>query len=131
MAVITEELKAEIVSEYETRMKEFTTPEEQAQNTVSVTTAIATEYGLSVNQVRTFAMKAGVYITKGKAAAAASTKAASTGAKRVNKAEAHKALKDIIVASQQEVDDAIVESLSGKAAVYLTAVITGAMTQGE
>lgn len=130
MAVISEELKAEIVSEYANRIAEFGSPEEQAQNTVQITQAIATEYGLSVNQVRTFAMKAGVYITKGKAAASAA-KTTSTGTKRVNKAEAHKALKDIIAASQQEVDEAIIESLSGKAAVYLTAVITSALTQGE
>lgn len=127
--VLTEEVKADIVDKYKTQIEEFESPEEQSANTVSICEGIAEEYGLSVNQVRTIAMKAGVYITKGKAAASA-PKAASTGGKRVNKAEAHQALKDIITATGGEVDEAIITSLSGKAAVYLVSVISVASTQG-
>mgnify|MGYP003573721886 CR=1 FL=1 len=48
----------------------------------------------------------------------------AAGTKRVNKADAIKALKDIISKNMIEVDDAIVDKLTGKAAVYFTTVMT-------
>ena len=111
----TDDLKAEVVEKYE---EAEPTPE----NSSDIIAELAEEYDKTVNGVRMVLIKAGVYVKKAPAAASG-TKGKSTGGGRVSKADSIQALKDAISAKGGEVDDAILDKLTAKAAVYLTGVI--------
>ena len=113
MSEWTDELKAEVVAEYE---KRDPTPE----NTMEIVDELAEEYGKTSNGIRMILTKAGSYIKKVPTKKA--TKAGSGGT-RVNKAEAIAALSAAIEGEGGDVDEEILNRLTGKAAVYFTGVI--------
>lgn len=117
----TPELKAKVVEMYEAKSP---TPE----NSTEIVKEIAEELEETANGVRLVLIQAGVYVKKD-ATAAPATKtatgakaAAGTGTKRVSKEDSIKALKDKIEAAGKEVDDEILDKLTGKAAVYLASL---------
>lgn len=112
----TDEKKAQAVEMYET---EQPTPE----NSMEVVKMIAEEIEESPNGVRMILTKAGVYVKKTPAASTGEKKAA-TGGTRVSKAAAIEALTAALGDAGQEVDEEIVNKLTGKAAQYFTTVIT-------
>ena len=110
----TDELKQQVIEAYEA---EEPTPE----TTMEAVKVVANEFGKTPNGVRMILSKAGVYVKKEAATAAKSSN--STGAKRVNKAEAIATLKATIEELGKDVDDDICDRLTGKAAVYITALL--------
>jgi transposase-like protein len=112
----TDEKKAQAVEMYET---EQPTPE----NSMEVVKMIAEEIEESPNGVRMILTKAGVYVKKTPAASTGEKKAATVGT-RVSKAAAIEALTAALGDAGQEVDEEIVNKLTGKAAQYFTTVIT-------
>lgn len=116
----TEEEKNDVVADYLAEMDKFETDEEKGANTTEVTKLLAEKYDRTPNGVRMVLIKAEAYITKQKAA----SKSETTGAKRVNKAQAHQDLKDTIARiSEDLVDEALIEKMTGAAALYFTNVI--------
>ena len=111
----TDEKKAEVIAAYEAQNP---TPE----NSMEIVAEIADEFEESPNGVRMVLTKAGVYVKKAPATKAASS--GSTGGGRVSKVAAIEALHMAINDAGQEVDEEIVSKLTGKAAMYFTAVIT-------
>lgn len=113
-----EELKAKVIAAYEAADP---TPETSTE----IIKDIAEEFEQSPNGVRMVLVQAGVYVKKEaatKETGKTATKASGTG--RVSKESAIAALRAAIVAKGQEPDDEILEKLTGKAAVYLTGVIS-------
>ena len=110
----TDELKQEVIEAYE---KLEPTPE----TTMDAVKEVANEFGKTANGVRMILSKAGVYVKK--TAATSESKSSSTGAKRVNKAEAIATLKETIKAAGKDVDEDICDRLTGKAAVYFTGLL--------
>lgn len=110
----TEELKAQVVKEYEAADP---TPE----TTMDIVKELAESFDKTPNGVRIVLSKAGVYVKK--TAGAPAKSGGSSGAKRVNKAEAIATLKEAIEKAGKEVDDDICDRLTGKAAVYFTGII--------
>ena len=92
----------------------------------AVKSAIADELGESPNGVRMILTKAEVYIKKAPAAGSSAPK--SGGGTRVSKAAAVEALAAALSDAGQEVDEDIVNKLTGKAAQYFTTIITALNT---
>lgn len=114
----TEELKAKVIEAYEAAGP---TPETSTE----IIKDIAEEFEQSPNGVRMVLVQAGVYVKKEASAGKTETKTASKeGGKRVSKESSIAALKAAIVAKGREVDDEILDKLTGKAAVYLVSVIS-------
>ena len=113
----TDEKKAEAVEMYENQNP---TPE----TSMEVVKEIAEELDESPNGVRMILTKAGVYIKKTPAKAAAS--GGSTGGTRVSKAAAIESLTAAITDMGGNVDDEILGKLTGKAAMYFTTLLTPA-----
>ena len=107
-----DEKKAAVIEAYEGADP---TPE----NSMEIVKDLADEYEESPNGVRMILTKAGVYVKK---TPAASSK--SSGGTRVSKAAAQESLIAALTDAGQEIDNDIVEKLTGKAAQYFTAVIT-------
>ena len=108
--------KARAISMYEEQ-------EPTSENSMNIVSEIAEELGESPNGVRMILSKAGVYIKK----EAASAAAGSTGAKskttkttstRVSKEDAQAQLTAAIEAAGKDVDNDIISKLTGKAAIY-------------
>lgn len=114
----TDELKQEVISAYEA---ESPTPE----TTMEIVKSLAEQFSKTPNGVRMVLNRGGVYVKKN-VATAAKTGEGTTGSKRVNKAEAIAALKKLITASGKDVDDDICDRLTGKAAVYIAGLLSGA-----
>lgn len=91
-----------------------------AANSAEIVAKLATEYEATVNSIRMFLTKAGVYIKVEKAPAGA------TAAKRTSKADAIAELTAAITAADQPVESDIVDKLTGKAALYFAGVIRAA-----
>ena len=108
--------KAQAVSMYE---EQDPTPE----TSMEVVKAIAEELEESPNGVRMILTKAGVYVKKAPASGASKT-ASSGGAGRVSKAAAIESLSAAISDAGQEVDQEILDKLTGKAAVYFTGLVS-------
>lgn len=115
----TEELKQKVVESY---LEKDPTPD----TTMDIVKEVAEEFGKTPNGVRMILTKAEVYVKKeaGSSNKGGSKSTSSTGAKRVNKAEAIDALKDAITASGKVVDEDICDRLTGKAAVYFTGLLS-------
>jgi hypothetical protein len=109
----TDELKAEVVQAYQDRNP---TPE----NSMDIVKELAEEYEKTANGIRMILTSADVYVKKAAAAPAAKKEGA---APRVNKAECIAALSAAITEAGGEIDDEILSKLTGKAAVYFTAVL--------
>lgn len=116
----TEELKQQVVEAYQAQNP-------TAENSLEIIQELAQEYEQSANGVRMILVQAGVYVKKEAAAGGATTKKASGGSeggKRVSKETSIAALKAAIKARGKEVDDDILDKLTGKAAIYLTEVLS-------
>ena len=111
----TDEKKAEVIEAYESQSP---TPE----NSMEIVKEIAEEFEESPNGVRMVLTKAGVYVKKAPASSGG-TKSTSGGT-RVSKAAAIESLTAAISDAGQEVDEEILNKLTGKAAMYFTTVIT-------
>jgi len=90
------------------------------ETSMEIVKDIAEELGESPNGVRMILTKAGVYVRK---TPAAKSSGGSTGGGRVSVADAQEKLTSILSDAGQEVDEAIVSKLTGKAAVYFATVI--------
>ena len=114
----TDEKKAEVIEAYESADP---TPE----NSMEIVKEIAEQFEESPNGVRMILTKAGVYVKKTPAAGGTSKASTGTGGgTRVSKAAAVEALTAAISDAGQEVDEEILNKLTGKAAQYFTTVIT-------
>ena len=91
------------------------------ETSMEIVKDIAEELGESPNGVRMILTKAGVYVRK--TPAAKSSGGGSTGGGRVSVADAQAKLTSVLSDAGQEVDEAIVSKLTGKAAVYFTSII--------
>jgi transposase-like protein len=112
----TDESKAEAIAMYQ---EAEPTPE----TSMEIVKQIADELGESPNGVRMILTKAEVYIKKAPAAGSSAPKSGGGGT-RVSKAAAVEALSAALSDAGQEVDEDIVNKLTGKAAQYFTNVIT-------
>ena len=116
----TDELKQQVISKYQ---EAGPTPETSTE----IIKDIADELEQSPNGVRMVLVQAGVYVKKEATPAAAGGKAPGKTtegkAPRVSKEASITALKEAIKAKGAEVDDEILDKLTGKAAVYFTSVL--------
>ena len=112
-----DEKKAAVIEQYEAANP---TPE----NSMEIVAELADEFEESPNGVRMILTKAGVYVKK--SPASGGSKPASNGGSggRVSKAAAIESLSAAISDAGQEVDQEILDKLTGKAAVYFTGVIS-------
>ena len=110
----TDESKAQAVEMY-------TEAEPTPETSMEIVKDIAEELGESPNGVRMILTKAGVYVKK--APATGSSKSSTGGGTRVSKADAAQSLKDALSDAGQDIDDDIIDKLTGKASVYFTGVI--------
>jgi hypothetical protein len=110
----TDESKAEAVSLY-------TAEEPTPETSMEIVKEIADTLGESPNGVRMILTKAGVYVKK--APATSSAKSSNGGGARVSKADSQQSLKDALSDAGQNIDDDIIDKLTGKAAVYFAGVI--------
>lgn len=109
----TDESKAQAVEMYQ---EQEPTPE----TSMEIVKDIADELGESPNGVRMILTKAGVYVRK---TPAAKTSSAGGGGGRVSVADAQASLTSALSDAGQEVDDAIIGKLTGKAAVYFKTIV--------
>jgi hypothetical protein len=109
----TDESKAEAVELY-------TTEEPTPETSMEVVKDIADQLGESPNGVRMILTRAGVYVKK---TPASGSSAKSTGGGRVSKADAQDALSAALSDAGMEVDESIINKLTGKAANYLTGIV--------
>ena len=110
----TDESKAEAVELY-------TDADPTPETSMEIVKDIAETLGESPNGVRMILTKAGVYVKK--APATGSAKSSGGGTARVSKADAADALKGALEDADQEINDDIIDKLTGKASVYFTGVI--------
>lgn len=117
----TEEQKQQVIEAYQAQNP-------TAENSLEIVQELAQEYEQSANGVRMILVQAGVYVKKDAAAASTSTAKKASGAgeggKRVSKESSITALKEAIRKRGKEVDDDILDKLTGKAAVYLAEVLS-------
>jgi len=117
----TEELKQQVIEAYQAANP-------TAENSLEIIQELAQEHEQSPNGVRMILVQAGVYVKKEAAAAGTATTkksgAGSEGTKRVSKETSIAALKEAIKARGKKIDDDILDKLTGKAAVYLTEVLS-------
>ena len=119
VAVWTPELKAEAISQYVERINEFL-PEDQPSHTLEVIAELASLYGFTKNSMRGVIQQSEHYVKAAKKTPAVSDKPAT---KRPNKAQALAELKAAIVDGGAEVNDELIEKLTGIEAVYFAQVI--------
>ena len=108
----TDEKKQEAVDMY---VAEEPTPE----NSMEIVKDIAEQLEESPNGVRMILTKAGVYVRKTPAAKSSG----GSGGGRVSVADAQSSLTSALTDAGQEIDEAIISKLTGKAAVYFTAIV--------
>ena len=108
----TDEKKQEVIDMY---VGEEPTPE----NSMEIVADIAEQVEESPNGVRMILTKAGVYVRKTPAAKSSG----GSGGGRVSVADAQASLSAALSDAGQEIDEAIISKLTGKAAVYFTAVV--------
>lgn len=109
--------KAAVIAAYE---EQNPTPE----NSMEIVKEIANEFDESPNGVRMILSKAGVYVKKTPAASGSGTSSGGgSGGSRVSKAAAQEALVAVLTDVGAEIDNDIVEKLTGKAAQYFAGVI--------
>jgi len=111
----TEELKAEVVQAYQDSNP---TPE----NSMDIVKKLAEEYEKTPNGIRMILTKADAYIKK--AAAEPAAKKEGAASTRVNKTQAINDLAKIITDNGADIDQEILDKLTGKAAVYLAGIMT-------
>tara|TARA_B000000557_G_C20792025_1_gene451485 strand:- start:1248 stop:1721 length:474 start_codon:yes stop_codon:yes gene_type:complete len=109
--------KAAVVAAYE---EANPTPE----TSMEIVKEIADEFEESANGVRMILSKAGVYVKKTPAAGSGTSSSGGSGGSRVSKAAAQETLVAALTDAGVEIDNDIVEKLTGKAAQYFAGVIT-------
>ena len=109
-----EDLKAKAI-------KTYTDAKPTSENSTEIIKGIAEELNQSPNGVRTILVLAGVYIKKDASTASKSTKEGT--APRVSKETQIQNLRDTIKDLGGEVNDEILEKLTGKAAEYFAITI--------
>lgn len=132
----TDSLKTEVIAQYvETMTKDYKTDAERSANSSQVLETIVANLkegempGATVNGVRMILVKAGVFhkksaATAGEKSAGGSADKASTGAKRVSKADAHQELINLInTIDAALVDEEVISKLTGKAAQYVSSIL--------
>ena len=115
----TDELKAKVVQMYQDA-------EPTPESSTEIIKDIAEEIEASPNGVRMVLVQAKVYVKKEASTGTSKTSGPKTsegGTKRVSKESAIADLKAAIEARGAQVDDDILDKLTGKAAVYLLSVI--------
>ena len=112
----TEELKAKVIAAYQAA-------EPTPDSSTEIIKDIAEEHEQSPNGVRMVLVQAGVYVKKDASKDAGKGTTKADAGKRVSKESSIAALKAAIVAKGKEVDDEILDKLTGKAAVYLASII--------
>lgn len=123
MSEWTDELKQEVIEAYEAQ-------EPTGETSIEICKELAEKYEKTPNGIRQILTRAGVYVKK---EAGAAKPGASSGdkPKRVSKADAIADLKAAISDGNQELDEEILDKLTGKAAVYLTGVVRGILGTDE
>ena len=119
MAVWTDELKAELIQDYE---EKDPTPE----TSTSIIEGLAKKYGGTVNSIRVMLSKAGVYVKVAKAATGD-----PDAPKRMSKSDAIDTLNAAITDLGLTPDDAITSKLTGKAALYLAGILRHSETSTD
>ncbi len=109
--------KAAVVAAYE---EANPTPE----TSMEIVKEIADEFEESANGVRMILSKAGVYVKKTPAVGSGTSSSGGSGGSRVSKAAAQETLIAALTDAGVEIDNDIVEKLTGKAAQYFAGVIT-------
>lgn len=109
----TDEKKAKAVKLYK---EAEPTPE----TSVEIVKEIAEILEETPNGVRMILSKEGVYVKKEASASTSTSKTTTTGGTRVSKSDSIQALKDVIGSQGFEVNDDVLDKLTGKQAVYLT-----------
>lgn len=117
----TEEQKAQVIKQYTDKNP---TPETSTEIIKEI--AETSDPKQTVNGIRMVLSQAQVYVKKddGAAKGTTATGEAVTATKRVSKDDSINALKAAIAAKGKPVDDEILSKLTGKAAIYLTSVIS-------
>lgn len=121
----TDELFSEMSAKYVARMNELP-EEERANESVEVVAEIAKEHGFTPNSFRMKLLQADLYIKKGPAKSSSESKAKGTGGARTSKATAHAELVAAFTdggVATDDIDMAIVEKLTGKAAQHLAELV--------
>jgi hypothetical protein len=113
-----EETKAAVVKRY---LDAKPTPD----TSVEIIKEIAEEINQSPNGIRMVLVQADAYVKKEATAKVQTGTKSSSAGSRVSKEDAIGALRDAINAKGFEADDDILSKLTGKAAVYLTKIISG------
>lgn len=119
MSTMDDETKQEIVDAY---LKANPTPE----NSMDIVNELAEELGKSANSIRMILSNAGVYVKKTAKAATTTSKSSDSDevkTSRKSKQSSIDDLSDAIRNAGQEVDEAIVSKLTGKAAEYFNSII--------
>jgi len=114
MATWTDEQKADVIQKYKDA-------EPTPETSTEIIKELAEELDQSPNGIRMVLIQAGVYVKKD--AAKPSEKKSGEGSKRVSKESQIAALRAAIEEKGAEVDDEILEKLTGKAAAYLVKVL--------
>ena len=110
----TDELKQEVIEAYQ---EANPTPD----NTMDIVKQLAEDYEKTVNGVRMILTKADVYVKK----VAIKPSAKKEGSKRVSRQDAIDQLTAVLEAANLEVDEDIINRLTGKAALYFTNILKG------
>lgn len=118
----TDELRAQVIKDYKDA-------EPTPKNSMDIVRKIAEDIGGVPNGVRSILSKAGAYVKTSGIPAAGGTPAAKST--RVNKADAQKALSDLIESLGKEADQSIIDKLTGKAALYLVDVFSQEVEDAE
>lgn len=111
----TEELKATVIAQY-------VAAEPTADTSIEILKEIAEEHEVSPNGVRMILVKAKVYVAKTPAASSAT---ASGGTKRVSKGDILQELTDLIKEKGKEVDEEIINKMTGKMGTYIIELLKG------
>jgi hypothetical protein len=133
MATWTQEDKDLAVKLYtEICENEHETDEQRAENATAIVSRVAEQIEKTLNGTRIQLSKAGVYIAQKPKASAAKAGAAKSAGTKLSKADQIQALKDNILAATPEgteLDDTVLDKLTGKAAAHLAELFLA--TQGE
>ncbi len=117
MAGWTDEDKAKVIAAYKGANP---TPETSTE----IIKDIAEEVEQSPNGIRMILVQAGVYVKKDAATTTKKEGASTEGTKRVSKESQIAALRKAIEDMGKEVNDEVLDKLTGKAAAYLVTLLT-------
>ncbi len=108
----TEEFKEEI-------KKKYLESDPTANNTVELCKSLADEHGVSANVIRQLLVGAEVYISQGQV-----TSSKKTTSTKLDKSKMQDSIQSVIEALGEKVDQDIISKLTGKAANYLSSVMS-------